>query len=223
MARVLVACEVSGKVRDAFRRRGHEAWSCDLREIPQDDIANHQFPQYHIVGDALDAMDGGGWDALIAFPECTYLTVSGMHWTSRGLRDPRLTEGALSLVLAFLNAPIKYIALENPVGIISTRIRPPDQIIQPYWFGHPEAKRTCLWLKNLPKLKPTEGAKGRVVKETGQIAMPWGSTGKERYDNQTDDGQNRLGETKSRATRRSETYDGVAEAMAQQWGDIING
>lgn len=143
--RVLVACESSGIVREAFRKRGFDAWSCDL--LPADDGSQH-----HIQGDAR-ALLHDAWDLLIAHQPCTYLSSSGMHWTTRGLRDPQLTEDALALVREFMHAPIRHIAIENPVGCISTRIRKPDQITQPWMFGDDASKRTCLWLSNLPKLK----------------------------------------------------------------------
>jgi hypothetical protein len=149
---VLVACEYSAVVRDAFRAIGHSAWSCDLLPCEGDKL-------YHIQGDCLEAIrvgrptDGAKWDLMIAHPPCTYLSVSGMHWTARGLRDPQLTEDALAFVQALMDAPIPRIAVENPVSVISSRIRKPDQIIQPWMFGHDASKKTCLWLKNLPKLE----------------------------------------------------------------------
>lgn len=146
------------------------------------------------------------WDLLIAFPPCTYLCSSGMHWTVRGLRDPKLTEEALDFVRLLLGANVPHIALENPVGAISTRIRKPDCTIQPWQFGHPESKKTCLWLKNLPVLVPTN-----VLK------LP--ASG--RWSNQTPTGQNKLGPNKDRWKERSRTYVGIAEAMATQWGVLI--
>ena len=139
--KVLVACEYSGRVRDAFLSAGHEALSCDL--LPTDSAGPHY------QGDVLDIINDG-WDLMIAHPPCTYLSVSGMHWTTRGLRDPQLTEDALDFVRKLLDAPIERIALENPVSVISSRIRKPGQIINPYEFGHDASKKTCLWLKNLP-------------------------------------------------------------------------
>lgn len=195
--KVLVACEFSGVVRDAFIRRGHDAWSCDL--LPTES------PGPHIQGDVLEVLDDG-WDLMIAHPPCTYLCSSGMHWTTRGLRDPQLTEDALEFVRALLDAPIPKIGLENPVGIINSRIRKPDQIIQPWQFGHDASKATCLWLKGLPTLTPTEIIEPRIV------------DGKRRWGNQTDSGQNRLGPSDRRWKERSVTYQGVAEAMAEQWG-----
>jgi hypothetical protein len=197
--RVLVACEYSGTVRDAFIAKGHEAVSCDL--LPTDK------PGPHYQGDVQDIIKDG-WDLMIAHPPCTYLSVSGMHWTSRGLRDPQLTEDALSFVRLLLGAPIKRIALENPVSVISSRIRKPDQIINPWQFGHDASKKTCLWLKELPLLKPTQIVEPRMV------------NGKARWGNQTNSGQNRLGPSEDRWKIRSETYVGIANAMAEQWGGL---
>jgi hypothetical protein len=188
--RVLVACEYSGKVRDAFLKLGHDAISCDL--LPTDQ------PGPHYQGDVLDIINEG-YDLMIAHPPCTYLAVSGMHWTKRGLRDPKLTEDALIFVNKLLNAPISRIALENPISVISSRIRKPDQIIQPWQFGHDASKKTCLWLKNLPHLIPTD-----IIK-------------KELYSNQTKSGQNKLPPSKDRWKIRSTTYQGIADAMAIQW------
>jgi hypothetical protein len=195
--RVLVACEYSGIVRDAFIAKGHEAVSCDL--LPTDKTGPHY------MGDVMDIVNDG-WDLMIAHPPCTYLSASGMHWTTRGLRDPKLTEDALAFVKVLMEAPIPRIAIENPVSIISSRIRKPEQIIQPYEFGHDASKRTCLWLKNLPKLKKTQYVAPRMV------------NGKARWANQTDSGQNRLAPSDDRWKIRSETFMGIATAMADQWG-----
>ena len=194
--RVLVACECSGTVRDAFLSRGHDAMSCDL--LPSDT------PGPHHQGDVRSLLKQA-WDMMICFPPCTYLCSSGLHWTTRGLRDPKLTEEALDFVQFLLNADIPRIALENPIGAISTRIRKPDQIIQPWQFGHPESKQTCLWLKNLPLLKPT---KVLDKPESG------------RWENQTPSGQNKLGPSADRWKLRSKTYSGIAAAMADQWGQL---
>ena len=183
--RALIACEYSGVVRDAFTQLGWYAMSCDL--LPSD------APGEHHQGDVRELL-AQQWDILIAFPPCTYLCSSGMHWTVRGLRDPKLTEDALDFVRCLMDAPIKHIAIENPVGAISSRIRKPDCIIQPWQFGHGETKATCLWLKNLPKLVPTnivEGREARIHK------MPPGP---------------------DRWKERSRTFPGIASAMAQQWG-----
>ena len=191
--KILVACEYSGTVRDTFTKLGHDAMSCDL--LPSDRLGKHY------QGDVFDIINEG-WDLMIAHPPCTYLAVSGMHWTARGLRDPQLTEDALTFVSALLNAPIDKIALENPISIISSRIRKPDQIIQPWQFGHDASKKTCLWLKNLPHLIPTD-----IIK-------------KELYSNQTKSGQNKLPPSKDRWKLRSTTYQGIADAMAEQWGNL---
>lgn len=200
--RVLVACEYSGRVRDAFLDAGHYALSCDL--LPTDST-HHRGEHYQ--GDVLNLLDEG-WDLMIAHPPCTYLSVSGMHWTTRGLRDPQLTEDALTFVRKLLNAPIERIALENPVSVISSRIRKPDQIINPYEFGHDASKKTCLWLKNLPKLASTNFIEPRII------------NGRKRWGNQTDSGQNKLAPSDDRWKIRSETYSGIAEAMANQWGSL---
>lgn len=198
--RVLVACEYSGMVRDAFRRRGHQAVSCDL--LPTDASGPHW------QGDVKDLLTSGCWDLMIAHPPCTYLSVSGMHWTKRGLRDPQLTEDALDFVRLLMDAPIPRIAIENPISVISTRIGKPDQIINPYQFGHDASKKTCLWLKGLPPLQPTELVEPRIV------------NGRKRWGNQTDSGQNRLSPSDDRWKIRSATYPGIAAAMADQWGSL---
>lgn len=149
MRRVLVACEFSGTVRDAFRAHGWDAWSCDLEPASGK----------HFQGDVRELLTSH-WHLLIAHPPCTYLASSGMHWTSRGLRDPKLTDEAVDFVMQLWNAPITHIAIENPIGVLSTRICKPAQIIQPWQFGHREKKATCLWLKNLPKLVPTHEVDG---------------------------------------------------------------
>lgn len=197
--RVLVACEYSGMVRDAFLRAGHYAMSCDL--LPSES----RLPGDHHQGDVMEVLDRD-WDLMVAHPPCTYLAVSGMHWTSRGLRDPSLTEQALEFVRLLLDAPIPRIALENPVSVISSRIRKPDQIIHPWQFGHDASKATCLWLKNLPKLVPTGIVPPRII------------SGRKRWGNQTDGGQNKLAPSADRWKLRSTTYEGIAVAMANQWG-----
>lgn len=191
--RVLVACEYSGTVRDAFASLGHHAMSCDL--LPTES------PGLHHQGDVLEIIDDG-WDLMIAHPPCTYLASSGLHWNKRIPGRDALTLEALEFVKLLLNAPISKIALENPIGRINTAIRKPDQIIQPWQFGEDASKSTCLWLKDLPKLKPT-----KIIK-------------KERYANQTASGQNNLGPSKDRWKIRSTTYQGIADAMASQWGNL---
>jgi len=192
--KILVACEYSGAVRDAFIAQGHDATSCDL--LPTD------APGPHYQGSVIDIL-GDGWDLMVAHPPCTYLSVSGMHWTTRGLRDPQLTQDALAFVQTLMNAPIKRIAIENPVSVISSHIRKPDQIVQPWWFGDDASKKTCLWLQNLPLLTPTNMLEG---------------DSKTRRGNQTASGQNKLPPSKDRWKLRSVTYQGIANAMAQQWG-----
>jgi len=210
---VLVGCEASGTVRDAFAARGHNAWSCDI--LPSSSAGNH------IVGDLLELLHNDRrrkrWDILIAHPPCDYLCCSGLHWTTRGLRDPQLTEDALEFVRSIMAAPIPHIAVENPTGCISTRIgdkfakdrgftgQKATQYVQPYEFGHDASKRTGLWLKGLPPLKPTKYIPPRMV------------NGKPRWANQTDSGQNRLGPGKDRAAKRAKTYEGIADAMVKQW------
>jgi hypothetical protein len=197
--RVLIACEYSGSVRDAFRALGHDAMSCDL--LPTD------VPGPHHQGDVRDVLDDG-WDLMVAHPPCTYLSVSGMHWTARGLRDPQLTEDSLDFVRLLMAAPIPRVAIENPISVISSRIRKPDQIIQPHQFGHDASKATCLWLKGLPPLRPTGNVEPRIV------------NGRKRWGNQTDSGQNRLAPSADRWKVRSATYAGIANAMADQWGSL---
>lgn len=195
--KVLVACEYSGRVRDAFRSLGHDAMSCDL--LPSDAGGPHY------QGDVTDLL-GDGWDLMVAHPPCTYLSVSGMHWTARGLRDPELTDDALAFVRLLMSAPIPRIAVENPISVISSRIRKPDQVIQPHEFGHDASKATCLWLKGLPLLTPTVQIPPRIV------------DGRKRWGNQTDSGQNRLPPSRDRWKIRSATFTGIATAMAEQWG-----
>ena len=171
--------------------------SCDL--LPTES------PGPHYQGDIRDVLDYP-WELAIFHPPCTYLSVSGMHWTTRGLRDPQLTEDAIEFVRRLMCAPIKRIAIENPVSIISSRIRKPDQIVQPWMFGDDASKATCLWLKNLIPLAPTEIIEPRII------------NGKKRWGNQTDSGQNKLAPSADRWKIRSKTYNGIAQAMAEQWG-----
>lgn len=195
--RVLVACEFSGTVREAFRKRGHDAWPCDL--LPAEDKS-----YYHIQGDVFDRAiyyDGwGSWDLMIAHPPCTYLASSGLHWNKRIPGRDKKTEEAFHFVLTLSQTYIPRVAIENPIGCLSTKWRKPDQIIQPWMFGEDASKSTCLWLKGLPKLTPTN-----IIK-------------KERYANQTASGQNKLPPSPDRWKLRSVTYKGIAEAMAEQWG-----
>ena len=180
--KILVACEYSGTVRDAFRARGHEAMSCDL--LPTD------VPGPHYQGDVRDLL-GEGWDLMVAHPPCTHLAISGARWFH--LKRQEQAE-ALDFVRLLMDAPIPRIAVENPVSIISSRIRKPDQVIQPWMFGHGETKATCLWLKGLPALKPTNIVDGREARI------------------------HRLPPSPDRWKIRSATYAGIAAAMADQWG-----
>lgn len=191
--RILVACEMSGRVRDAFIAKGHDAWSCD--------IIDSKTPGPHIKDDVLLHLEDG-WDRMIAFPPCTYLCSSGLHWNKRRPERAKLTHEAILFFFSLVDAPIPQIAIENPIGCMSTYYRKPDQIIQPWMFGHSESKSTCLWLKGLPKLIPTN------VLEKPACGY---------WSNQTPSGQNRLGPSASRAMERSLTYQGIADAMASQW------
>ena len=179
--RVLVACEFSGRVRDAFIRNGCEAVSCDLLPTEQ--------PGPHYQGDVFDIINDG-WDLMVAHPPCTHLAVSGARWFHKKEQEQR---EALDFVQRLMDAPIEQIAIENPVSVISSRIRKPDQIIQPWMFGHGETKATCLWLKNLPPLQPTKIVEGR------------------------DNKIHRLPPSEHRWKLRSLTYQGIADAMGSQW------
>lgn len=191
--RVGVLCEFSGTVRDAFLACGHDAVSCDL--LPTTN------PGPHLQGDCL-AFDWSDYDLLICHPPCTHLAVSGSRW----FKDKRVEqEVALDFVRALMQLPVSRICVENPVSVISSRIRKPEQIIQPYEYGHSESKKTCLWLKNLPKLRPTN-------------VLPLPAKGV--WDNQTPSGQNKLGPSPDRWLLRSKTYTGIAAAMAGQWGSL---
>ena len=206
--RVLIACEFSGAVREAFARRGHTTYSCDLLPSEQPCTENSG----HLQCDVLEILEGylsEPWDLMVAHPPCTYLCSSGLHWNKRRPERAAQTEAALRFVQALLDAPIERIALENPVGCIGTRIRPADQYIQPHQFGADASKRTGLWLKGLAKLEPTSLVTPRIAPD-----------GKPRWANQTDSGQNRLGPSDTRWAERSITYRGIAEAMAAQWGGV---
>jgi hypothetical protein len=180
--KVLVACEYSGIVREAFRRRGHDAMSCDFLPTEQ--------PGSHYQGDVFDIINDG-WDMMIAHPPCTHLAVSGARWFH--LKQQEQSE-ALRFVQGLMDANIPRIAIENPVSIISSRIRKPDQIIQPWQFGHGETKATCLWLTNLPLLTPSNIVEGREARV------------------------HKMAPSENRWKERSRTYPGIAEAMADQWG-----
>ena len=181
--RVLVACEFSGIVREAFSKRGHDAVSCDLLES--------ESSGKHIRGDVRDVLDDG-WDLMIAHPPCTHLAVSGAKWFKH--RQKEQAE-ALDFVRELMDCDIPKIAVENPISVISSRIRKPDQIIQPWQFGHGETKATCLWLRGLPKLIPTNVVDGREQRVFRTPPSP------------------------DRWKTRSRTFVGIAEAMAEQWGN----
>lgn len=182
--RVLIACEFSAVVREAFTALGHDAWSCDL--LPS------ERPGQHIQGDVCKVLNDG-WDLMIAHPPCRYLAVSGARWFKERMQEQ---SAALAFVGWLMAAPIKHIALENPISVISTHIRKPDQIVQPWMFGHPEVKATCLWLKNLPLLKPTNIVEGRTARVHREPPSP------DRWKN------------------RSRTLEGIGKAFADQWGRL---
>lgn len=196
--RVLIACEFSGKVRDAFRRNGHDAWSCDI--LPGEGL----YSKFHLQMDVRHALTGNmvfapmgsyvaPWDLMIAHPPCTHLAVSGARWFKDKTQEQK---EALEFVRVLMDAPIDKICIENPISIISSKIRKPTQIIQPWQYGHGETKATCLWLKNLPKLLPTNIVEGRDGKCWKMPPSP------------------------DRAKLRSITYQGIADAMAEQWGQL---
>lgn len=207
--KVLVACEESQTVCKAFRERGHEAYSCDIQE------PSGGHPEWHILGDALKAIEGGQivtmdgkahdvdkWDLLIAHPPCTHLAVSGMRWFSEGVKPLSLKYDAAAFFLKFAEAPIEHIAIENPVSIMSTPYRKPDQIINPWQYGHPAQKKTCLWLKNLPLLHETNNVYEYMMTlpEKERTRIWWLGSG--------------------HAKERSKTFPGIAAAMAEQWGSL---
>jgi hypothetical protein len=205
--KVLIACEESQEVCKAFRSRGHEAYSCDVQE------PSGGHPEWHILGDALEALNGGKivtmdgiehnvgkWDLLIAHPPCTHLAVSGARWFTEGLKPLSLKYEAAAFFLKFAEADVEKIAIENPICVMSTLYRKPDQIINPYQFGHPEQKKTSLWLKNLPPLKETDNVYDYMMAlpEKERAKVWWMGSG--------------------HAKERSKTYPGIAKAMAEQWG-----
>lgn len=194
--RVLVVCEYSGRVREAFRARGHDAWSCDLLE-------SEDGSPYHLVGDALEHIHNE-YDLLICHPPCTDLAVSGARHFPEKIADGR-QQAALEFVRALMDAPCDRIAIENPISVISSKIRKPDQIIQPWMFGHPETKSTCLWLKGLPRLVPNEDAEH--VK-AHMMTLPASERNRVHH----------MPPGPDRWKERSRTYQGIADAMAEQWG-----
>lgn len=225
--KVLIACEESQTVCIAFRERGHEAYSCDIQE------PSGGHPEWHILGDALQAVEGGQvttmdgkthdigkWDLLIAHPPCTYLAVSGNRWFNiarygdRAVERLKARKEAAEFFMEFVNADIPRICVENPVGYMSTHYRKPDCIVQPYEFGHPARKKTCLWLKNLPPLIPTD------VVSPGEILSGGYSVGAS-ANYATDENGKILRWNDPRTQKaRSKTFPGIAKAMASQWSDI---
>lgn len=203
--RVLVACEFSGIVRDAFIARGHDAISCDLLDSER--------PGPHVKGDVLELIAREHFDALIAFPPCTYLCRSGQQWNHVRPGRTAKTNEALDFVRALWAADIKKKSIENPVGLLSTRFSRPTQIIQPYDFGDDASKTTCLWLDNLPPLKPTEYCPPRKTLYKGRVV--------ERWSNQLPSGASNVSPSDDRWRERSRTYPGLAAAMAAQWSDIL--
>jgi hypothetical protein len=201
--RVLIACERSGAVRDAFAALGHDAWSCDL--VPSETPGNH------IVGDVLECLDGG-WDLLIAHPPCTFLCSTGARWLYDARYPNRFAdrERAAEFVFTLAQASIARIAIENPIGYLSTAWRQPDQIIQPFWFGDDASKATCLWLKNLRPLRPTNVVEvSTMTTSTGKRFSTW-------YWNTS------RGRGEARQQERSKTFQGIADAMARQWSQACD-
>lgn len=225
--KVLVACEESQRICIQFRLLGQEAYSCDIVECS----GGH--PEWHILGDALGIINGGvqfstcdgiehpidRWNIIIAHPPCTNLCSAGQHWFTRGIKDPQLREDAYDFFMQFINADCDHIAVENPIGIISTRYRKPDQIIQPYEYGDPYTKKTCLWLKNLPLLVPTNilsepegGWNNKHVSAGGKY------TGFVDYD---ENGKVLSWNDPRTAAIRSKTYPGIAKAIAEQYTNYL--
>ena len=222
MKTLLVACEESQRVCTAFRQRGWEAYSCDIIDCS----GGH--PEYHIKQDVLPLLNGNcdfetgdgvkhhidRWDMLIAHPPCTELCSAGQHWFSRGIKDPKMREDAVDFFMRFINADCEHIAVENPIGIMSTRYRKPDCVVQPWQFGHPETKATCLWLKNLPPLVPTNIIQKPEGGWTNQQISNGKYTGFKNYD---ENGKILAWNDPRTKVIRSRTYTGIAEAMAEQW------
>ena len=192
--KILVACEESQAVTKAFRNKGHEAYSCDTEPCS----GGH--PEWHLQQDVIPLLQDD-WDMILAFPPCTHLAVSGAAWFEQKRKDGRQQQG-IDFFMEFVNAPCERVAIENPIGIMSTVYRKPDQIIQPWMFGHKEKKATCLWLKGLPKLIPTSDLKAETD------ALPKNIQQRMHY----------MPPSKDRSKLRSKTYEGIAKAMAEQWG-----
>lgn len=222
---VLIACECSGTVRDAFRDAGHDAISCDLKPCERGSL-------FHIQGDALEAIASRHWDMVIAHPECRYLCSSGLHWNKRRPERAEKTERAYAFVMAMVDALGRYAkswCIENSIGCLSSRWRKPNQIVQPWQFGHDASKATCLWLKGLPLLNPTDIVDPewaccgeRIPSAAGKYTCPHCCGEKKPrqvWSNQTATGQNRLPPGPNRSADRARTYVGIAKAMVSQWGN----
>ncbi len=219
--KALIACEESQAVTKALRKRGISAFSCDIQPC-------ESFNEWHLQVNVLELLKLE-WDLVIAFPPCTHLSVSGARYFAAKRADGRQQQG-VNFFMQFTNLNCPW-AIENPVGIMSSIYRKPDQIIQPYEFGHDASKKTCLWLNNLPQLKPTKYIEGRLVCCGMEINEGLGKYGcpnccgeniaKRRWSNQTLSGQNKLAPSKDRAKQRSKTYSGIAEAMAEQWSKYL--
>ena len=215
MRKILVACEESQAITKAFRKLGFEAYSCDL--LP----ASGVHPEWHIQGDAIAEAYSGKYDMMIAHPPCTYLAVSGARWlyNKDGSRNEERYENqaeALDFVQQLMNAPIEHIAIENPISVISSHIRKPDQIVHPYMFGDKASKSTCLWLKNIPKLIPTD------IVEKGEFVEWIGKNGKKkRQPKWYYDALAKAKNPEERRTLRSKTFQGMADAIADQWSRVL--
>jgi len=196
--RVLIACEFSGRVREEFRNLGHDAYSCDL-------LSSEDNSLYHIQDDVVKHLDDG-WDLMIAHPPCTHLAVSGGRHFKYKIKEQK---EALDFVKLLMDSSIQKIAIENPISVISSKIRKPDQIIQPWEFGHKESKSTCLWLKGLPLLKPTNIVRNSFLSKTSLNPFVGDSIWREPPG-------------KDRQKNRSRTFVGIAKAMAEQWGGLLN-
>lgn len=211
MIKILIACEESDEVRGRFEKLGFDAWSCDLQPNRNPNAKHYQGNVFDIIND--------NWNAMIAFPPCTHLAVSGAAWFEQKRKDGRQQQG-IDFFMSIVNAPIYYTAIENPMGIMSTFYRKPDQIIQPYYFGDEASKKTCLWLKNLPKLYHnstinlfdsviTHVSKGEIIEFESGCKMPkWYADAWNLSKNE-------------RSKIRSKTFPGIAEAMANQWGTFL--
>lgn len=217
---VLFGFEESQAGALAFRSKGFNAFSCDIKNC------SGGAPQFHLRTDIMEALFLKRWHIVVLHPPCTYLSGSGLHWNKRRSDRAAKTEAAIEYVKKLMSYPFPYVAMENPVGALSTRYKKPTQIIQPYQYGHAESKTTCLWLRNLPKLKPTMIMEAKRFRcRCGNITFAPGvccnRMMRPLWDNMTPTGQNKLGPGPERAAIRSKTYPGIAEAMADQWGNFV--